>query len=373
MSPDARSKLISVVLMCVYLFALMIVMFTMTGDIRDSYGPAGVMLIFVPMFLAGLLLHIFVHELGHVIFGKLSGYEFLGMSVLGKWIVRTDGRLRIGSLSVRGAGGGSLTAPKGGYSDGTKYTMMIMGGTLMNVLLTAVFVIIGIMNISQTMNFVAWGMTVLGIYFILSNSIPLVMGFLVNDAEMLRLFRKEEASKHCMYLLMRRTYSVIIRPDSIAEPLQNIPADLPYGNRLADAVRVTLAEIDILQRDFDSAERRLQDLLDHLEKGSMASNTASVHLLFVHMMKNAGRDVIDSIYTEKMKKHVRAFSRMDPEAILFLVAYEKRFGTGSADIGKMTTRFYRLVNRSKLDTTFEKSVMESLLSERQNVSDAAFQ
>jgi enoyl-CoA hydratase/carnithine racemase len=60
-----------------------------------------------------------------------------------------------------------------------------------------------------------------------------------------------------------------------------------------------------------------------------------------------------------MKKFVRAFGKVDLTAMLFLIAYGKRFSAGT-DIDAIVKRFNAKVKASKIDTRFERGVMASL-------------
>jgi len=308
-------------------------------------------------------LHTALHELGHVIFGKLSGYEFLGVSVFGIWLMKdAGGRIGIRYMPVRGAGGATVMLPKGGYREDTPYTMLLMGGVLMNILTVIFLAVIIVLDIWPQMNFFIAVVAMIGVFFALGSSVPSVSGTSVNDAETLRLFRRDAASKHCAYFLNKRSFDLINGADPAAcsdEP----PADLPAGNIFAESVRLSLIGTDIILGRNDIAEAKLLDLLKDVKEGGVISGTAKTLLLFIRTAFGSDREAIDPMYDDKMKKFVRSFSRSSTEAILFLVAYERRFDTGRTDIGKLVKRFNALIRRSGTDASFERRMMDVLLSD----------
>ncbi|MDR0198214.1 MAG: hypothetical protein LBI08_00520, partial [Methanomassiliicoccaceae archaeon] len=327
-------------LMIISGFALALLSYYITTDgiPHDLGGPAWMYMLSLSALLVCSLLHILVHELGHVIFGKLSGYEFKGMSVLGLWTLRTDDGKKRMFFPIAGIGGATVMYPKDGYRDDTPYTMFLMGGALMNILLTMVFAAVHVLNISPLVNFFAFIGATIGVVMILVTLIPMTAGLGANDMCVLRLFRRDDASKHCAYFLQKRTFALLsgANPANYAD---SVPADLPIGNRLADAVRLAVVETDIANRRYDAAETQLLDLLKCLEDGTMISNIAKLYLIFIRTVGGADREAVDAVYDDKMKKFVRAFGNTDLEAMLFLVAYEKRFGTGAVDIDATIKRF----------------------------------
>jgi hypothetical protein len=339
-------------------FSLVILVFV--TDIGDpDTSRFFTLLLFALFYVPILFLHVYVHELGHVIFGRLSGYSFKGASVSGLWVLMTNEGLKVRYFPIKGAGGATISVPRDGYKEDTPYAMMIMGGVFMNAFVTILFAVIAVIDVSAAVSFFSWIAVIVGVYTVLVSLIPMSSWLVTNDAALLRLFRKEETSKHCMYFLQIRAFETVsgIRNET------PVPDDLPYGNRLADAVRLTVAEMRIEQRRFSDAEHILRDMRDNTEEDGFMYNMANFRLLFIHMVNGADRGTIDAIYDEKMRKFVSSLIRMDVHAILFLVAYEKRFSTGAVKINDLVKRFNKMIKKIRTDTSLERGFMDSLLSD----------
>jgi hypothetical protein len=102
-----------------------------------------------------------------------------------------------------------------------------------------------------------------------------------------------------------------------------------------------------------------------MECGSMMSKIVRLDLMLACILMGSEKEALDAIYDLEMRKFVRSFSRIALEAALVLVAYEKRFGTGGADIEKTVSRFNKMAKRMKIDTSYEQNIMASLLEEKQ--------
>ncbi|MDR0778758.1 MAG: M50 family metallopeptidase [Methanomassiliicoccaceae archaeon] len=359
MDNDHRAQNILFIMMLALIAMMFSVMFMMGDELRDRSGiPLFAALVLILSSFVSIFFHIFVHEFGHALFGKLSGYTLFGISVAGVWIFRTETGRKVRFFPIKGAGGATLSVPSGGYKDDTPYAMMIMGGITMNILATAAFVAIAVVNVSPIVTFFAWIAAIFGVYFAVSNLIPMRAGFAVNDGALLRLFRKDAATKHCMHFMQMDSFALI----SGVENRTPVPADLPYGNPIADIIRITLADRHIAQNRSDEAELILKELTDNIGNG-ISRNLANMRLLFIYTMNGADKGKIDAVYDEKMKKFVTSFSHMDLCAILFLIAYEKRFSTGNIKTNGLVKRFNKIVKKVKIDTSYERSIMMSLLSD----------
>ncbi|MDR0334643.1 MAG: hypothetical protein LBH69_01990 [Methanomassiliicoccaceae archaeon] len=366
MDRDSRSTMLTMVVAMIIFVPLAYLCLHLLGDsmFLFSEDPHVLWILFLLSFFAWIFIHTFLHELGHLIFGKLSGYEFLGISVSGWWLLRgPDCKLRIVHAPMKGAGGATIMVPRDGYKDDTPYAMFILGGVLMNLLTaTALFLLI-VLDVWPSMNFFIGMVAILGICMAAVSLVPMTYGSLANDAALLRLFRRDEASKHCMYF-SQRMYLAYLNGTDLANYSEPPPADLPAGNLLAEAVRVNLIEIEIRRGRYDIAERQTHELLNDMREESMVRRQAKMHLLLIYAINGAGKETVDAVYDPDMKKFMHSFAVFDLEAILFLVAYEKRFDAGDVNTDKLVKRFDALLKKTRIDTAFERSVMDSLLSER---------
>jgi len=343
------------------MLALLFILLVIGSDTNvfgsSTWTPTLMMVFFVLM----LLLHVFVHEFGHAFFGKISGYELLAVSVFGFWSLRTNnGKKRI-FMPIQGAMGGTISLPKDGYKDDTPYKLMLMGGVLMNVVLTMICFIIVLIDISPLVNLIMIAAITSGLFAVITNAVPTAMGFAVNDAMILRLFNNDgKVSKDCAYYAHMRTFAVLCGtdPDDV-----KVPSELPYGNRLADTVRFFSAENALMKKNYENAEPRFTDLLNNTEDGGIVSKLTKMYLILIQLINNADRDAVDSLYDKKMKKFVKAFAQSNHTALLLMVAYERRYAAGENDVEKLVKRFNKIVGKLKIDTSFERDVMDTLLSD----------
>lgn len=89
-----------------------------------------ILLLILAIFLF-FFIHIIVHELGHLIAGKLTGYQFLFFRIMNWAIVKEQGKVRMARFSIAGTAGQCLMVPPENIKS-LPYKPYLWGGALAN-------------------------------------------------------------------------------------------------------------------------------------------------------------------------------------------------------------------------------------------------
>lgn len=81
-----------------------------------------------------LTLQIAIHEAGHVVFGRLTGYRFLSYRIFNLHWQKVDGRIKFYRHSLAGTGGQALMIPPKPIDGKIPYVLYNLGGGLANLL-----------------------------------------------------------------------------------------------------------------------------------------------------------------------------------------------------------------------------------------------
>ena len=104
--------------------------------------PAGGLLLFIPLLLsvyAALLLQIVIHEAGHLVFGLVTGYQFVSFRIWNMMWLKKDGKIQFKRMSLAGTGGQCLMSPPD-LADGKMPVLLYnFGGAIMNLFSAASF------------------------------------------------------------------------------------------------------------------------------------------------------------------------------------------------------------------------------------------
>lgn len=233
---------------------------------EDFFLHLGVAL--VGLYLA-FLLQIILHEGGHLVFGLLTGYEFVSFNVFGFiWQKGPDGKLHVGRMQIAGAGGQCLMAPPAYNGGNFPFTLYNLGGVLMNLLTGAAFALLAAVSPVAWLKILLAMQTVVGVFSALMNGLPLPTPAIQNDGKNLLCIRKDEAARRAFWVQMSVAAELAKGRRIKAMPEEwfaAFPAE-KMDNPIVCSVAVinTTRLMDAL--DFAAAEKEIRNLLAR-EKG----------------------------------------------------------------------------------------------------------
>jgi len=187
------------------------------GDTLARVDTPNIILLLIAGVIA-FILHIIVHEAGHLIFGLLSGYKFISFRVFDFKIIKdVNGKLKIRFERLAGTGGQCLMrAPE--YVNGKfKYKLYLLGGVIFNIVFSIVFWLI--LPSYYTLLF-----ALIGFALAFLNLIP--MGF--NDGMTFYHTSKDETTRFVLYLQLEYIYyqsigkNLLIEKPEIVEKINSL-------------------------------------------------------------------------------------------------------------------------------------------------------
>ena len=126
---------------------------------------------------ASFLVHIVLHEAGHLVCGLISGYRFLFFRIYSLMLVKNEGKLRLKKFKIAGTAGQCIMLPP----DGTAYEeipffLYNSGGVLSNLIFSAIFALMYIaVPLPPMFNVVFPTLSVLGMVLAVTNGIPVAI------------------------------------------------------------------------------------------------------------------------------------------------------------------------------------------------------
>ena len=85
-----------------------------------------------------VMIHIVLHEAGHLIFGMMSGYHFSSFRIGSHMLMKEDGKLVHRKLKIAGTGGQCLMSPPEMVDGKFPVVLYNLGGSIVNLVVTAV-------------------------------------------------------------------------------------------------------------------------------------------------------------------------------------------------------------------------------------------
>ena len=260
-------------------------------------------LIFVAYFIQAI-----IHELGHLVFGLLTGYKFISFRIGSVMFIKENEKLRIKLYNVVGTGGQCLMMPPP-WNENLKSALYNFGGCIFNFVSAIIFLALFVFMEKGSFLAVLTGMlVVVGFGNVLLNGIPLQIGGISNDGINALLLGKNPVALRAFWLQLYVNGLI-----SKGERMRNMPEEwffMPSGEDLLDPLICTVGVMkynyffDI--HDFKSAELMAEYMLRAPGLLGLHKNELLCELLFLKIFRGAEPSEIDSLYTKELDKYIKA-------------------------------------------------------------------
>jgi len=144
-------------------------------------------------------LHIIIHEGGHYIFGKLTGYKFTSFRIGSITFIKEDDKIKIKKFSIAGTGGQCLMEPPEYKEEKFPFILYNLGGGLLNIVVSIISLIL--YTFAKSVYFSGFLICLIGIGVILAiiNIVPLRVGGVANDGYNIILLKRDKNSRYAFY------------------------------------------------------------------------------------------------------------------------------------------------------------------------------
>ncbi|MBU5438426.1 M50 family metallopeptidase [Tissierella sp. MSJ-40] len=278
------------------------------------------------IFFVGYIVHIILHEAGHLIFGLMTGYSFISFRIFSFTIVKEDGKIKYKKFNIPGTAGQCLMMPPD-LEDG-KYPFVIynFGGVIMNLIVSIIGILIVVLvkELIFPFNTILILFSLAGLLIVLTNGIPMKLGGVPNDAyNVLSMIRDEEA-KRGFYIQLR-----VNGLQSLGTRIKDMPIEtfkLKEGSDLCNPLNTAIVLMEynwhLDNMDLDSAKQCIDSFIPYLDKVvPLFKNEINCERMFLELVGDCDKKFIDDLYDKNLKKYIRAAKFMLGKKRL-LMAYE---------------------------------------------------
>jgi len=292
--------------------------------------------------LIGFFLHIIIHEAGHLVGGKLSGYNFVSFRIGNSVFIRKDGKFVRKKFGVAGTDGQCLMSPPDVADEQYQYPFAFynLSGGLANILISIPLFIIGIL-ISGYLSIILLTFSISGTFLGLINLIPLELNGIANDGLNTINCHKNLNGRRAFWIQSKFagliTQGIRVR-DMPQEWVENVgvPVDALIGF-LATLRCSYLLDEGELEQAVDYIKTTIENPGKMLE---LQKNELLCELLFCELVGECRTDEIEKLYTKTLHKHIKANSTHLSKYRL-MYAYEKLYIRNETDFEKALADFER--------------------------------
>lgn len=264
-----------------------------------------VILLDIVLMYAAYMLQVIIHEGGHYLFGKLSGYRFSSFRILNLMWKKEDGRIVLKKFSLAGTGGQCLMEPPGNGDEPFPFILYNMGGVIVNIV--SAVVAVALASVFQAIEPLRmfFNMTaVIGFFTGMLNGIPF-SGTVNNDgSNTLELIRNPKTRK--AFWLQMKTNALTAQ----GKRMREMPEEwFETGNEAPDSLSASAV---LLKADY-LADCGRYDEAEEVRKYLYESDAP---LPGVHKAYNAGERICYELMHENRSEVLTSLRTKETDQIL---------------------------------------------------------
>lgn len=251
------------------------------------------------------LLHIIIHETGHLVFGLLTGYKFSSFRIFNVMLIKENGRLRLKKYHIPGTGGQCLLTPPELVDGKMPYVLYNLGGCLFNLGMSLVCLLVNLAFPSLW-----WGVgAAVGALLAATNGIPLVMGAVNNDGHNAISLGKDPTALRAFWVQMKINEALTqgVRTKDMPEQWFDLPDDEGMQNPMVAAVGYAACCRYMDDHRFKEAKALIDRYL------AMESGLVGIHKdlltcerFYCELVGAGNREVVDRLLTDHLRQTMRA-------------------------------------------------------------------
>ena len=219
--------------------------------------------LFVFMYV-GFFLHIIIHEGGHLIFGKLSGYTLSSFRIGSFMWLKENDTICFRRFSLSGTGGQCLMAPPEMRDGKIPVILYNLGGSLMNVITGSIFFALHVVfSEFAYLSIVFLMFSIIGFASALMNGVPMRMGTVDNDGYNAWALNRNPDAMRAFWVQMKANERISkgVRLKDMPDEWFEMPTDEAMKNSLVSTIGVFACNRLMDTHRFEEADALMTRLL----------------------------------------------------------------------------------------------------------------
>lgn len=247
----------------------------------------------------------FIHEGGHFIFGKLTGYKFVSFRVGTYMWFRKNGEMMASRASLSGTGGQCLMSPPD-LKDGTMpFKLYNLGGALLNFLSAVLYIPIWIATKGDIyLNIFGLCFMVTGVVYAVSNGFPLRNSEIDNDGSNTKNMSRNKRAVKSFWMQLKVSESSLngLRIKDLPDDWFFVPDDDELQNTLISSMAFFYKDRLMDQHRFKEAGQWIDHILSIENNGILPIYRKMLVMdrVYTELLCDRNEDVINKFNTKEM-------------------------------------------------------------------------
>ena len=271
-----------------------------------------------------VMIHIVLHEAGHLIFGLMSGYQFSSFRIGTHMLMKENGKLVHRKIKIAGTGGQCLMIPPEMVDGKFPVVLYNLGGSIVNLVVAALMIPVFVaIDKSSVFALFVFLFIAMGAITGLSNGIPMRTKTVDNDGYNAISLGKSREAMRAFWIQMKTNEQLTkgIRTKDMPEEWFEVPSDDAMKNPMVATIGVYAASRMMDQHRFEEAGK-LIDYMLKIETGMVAlhRNLLICDQIYLELIGQNRSDRVEALYTKELKKFMKAMKTF-PSVIRLEYAY----------------------------------------------------
>lgn len=277
------------------------------------------------IFILAYFLHIILHELGHLIFGKLTGYSFVSFRIGSFTIIREDGKLKTKRFKIPGTAGQCLMMPPEKKDGQYPFAVYNLGGVFINAIVTAITIFMAIyIKELNYIKLIAIFTSLAGIIVIITNGIPMKIAGVANDGYNVRSMLKDRDSRDSFYLQLKVNGLLTegVRMRKMAYEDFKLEEGIDYSDPINFSKILMTYNYYLDNKKFKKAKEVLDFGKAYVDDTiPIYRQEFNSERLFMEIMDDCDREKIEKMYSKNLEKYIKSSKFMLSKKRI-MMAYE---------------------------------------------------
>lgn len=267
-------------------------------------------IIFLSFALVACLLHIIIHEAGHLVCGLLSGYQFASFRIGSFMWIKEDEKIKCKRFSLAGTGGQCLMSPPDLVDGKIPYVLYNLGGSLANIVIAVIsFGLYFLLKESWVLSTFFIIVALLGVVFALLNGIPLKSKMVNNDGYNALSLGKDKDALRAFWIQMKANEQITKgkRLREMPEEWFNVPTDEQMNNSMVAVLGVFACNRLMDEHKFQEADALMERFV---EKDSsiveIHKNLLICDRIYCELISENRKEKVEEMYNADLKKFMKA-------------------------------------------------------------------
>lgn len=300
------------------------------GETAEKFPFMIVVIAIMAMYL-NLLVHIILHEAGHLVAGLLTGYRFVSFRIGSiVFIKNKDKGLSCKKMKIQGTAGQCLLCPPDVPVEECPYKLYHAMGGLVNIVTGLIGILLALILPHNLLVFcLCEEFGLIGLALGITNLMPCKSGGIQNDGYNLIDLSKDMVAKKCMNLVLTTNALLTIAdsyddlPKTIVDEIMDIDfTKLDLSNSSIANAFMVQEGLYYVQGNYEKAYELCQYIEQQKDILPIFKNEAKCERMFFELIGDATAEEIEKRYDKKLQQYIKATS-IYPSRQRLLYAYYK--------------------------------------------------